>query len=125
MTPKSTRKTGRGKAAKPRPDFPLFPHATGRWAKKVHQKLHYFGPTADDPKGQSARDERGGPAPKISNVRWNTREPRSRPSQPTDGRKGGAELDRHPTFQVQVVDGAARLGYDSHQYDDNLPTFPF
>lgn len=39
---------------KPRPDFPLFPHETGRWAKKVRGKLNYFGKTTDDPKGEAA-----------------------------------------------------------------------
>ena len=42
-----------GKPAKPRHDWPLYPHGNGRWAKKVLCKRYYFG-RWDDPDGALA-----------------------------------------------------------------------
>lgn len=46
--------TLRARPEKPRPDFPLFPHRNGRWAKKVRGSFVYFTHWAKDPKGDAA-----------------------------------------------------------------------
>lgn len=51
---KSTPRQKQRKAGKPSPDFPLWLHPSGRWCKKVRQRVHYFGP-ADDPQAALER----------------------------------------------------------------------
>ena len=55
--PKSTTSRVSGKPSKPRPDFPLWPHPSGRWCKKVRGRAFYFGKIVDDPKGEKALEK--------------------------------------------------------------------
>jgi hypothetical protein len=44
------------KPSKPYPEFHLYPHAAGYWAKKIRGRMHYFGPW-EDPDGALAKYE--------------------------------------------------------------------
>lgn len=75
MTARSlSKQTRSAKPEKPYPDFPLTPHGSGKWCKKVRGKIHYFG-TWDDPNAAlqewlAVRDELlGGVDPKRNDGR--------------------------------------------------------
>lgn len=61
--PKSTRSPRArqpGRPSKPYPEFPLTPHATGKWQKKIGGRIHYFGQWAKRVDGKLVRVENDG-----------------------------------------------------------------
>lgn len=45
------------KPAKPSPNFPLYAHTSGQWAKRIKGRLCYFGSWRHDPTGQAALEQ--------------------------------------------------------------------
>ena len=88
-----TDSTKRRKPKKPYPDFPLFAHATGRWAKKIRGRLVYFGPW-DDPDGALKR---------YLDQRDNLHAGRT-PRGDGDGLSVGALVDRYLTAKKLLVE---------------------
>lgn len=77
------------KSSKPHVDFPLYAHATRRWAKRIRGVIHYFGPR-DDPDGalKSISNRKTLYTPAVSPVRLRRRHgqsPRQRVPEPQEG----------------------------------------
>ena len=69
--------TQKEKPKKPYPDFPLTPHPTGQWCKKIRGKIHYFGRDADAAlsKYQEERDDlQAGRKPRLQQSSLTLRE---------------------------------------------------
>ena len=82
------------KPDKPTPDYPLYAHGNGRWAKKIDGKTEYFGPWSDP---QGALDKYLGVIrPKVS-----TKPKAGKPVKPR-----GFPLTPHPNGQwVKMIRG--------------------
>ena len=109
--PKINRKptSAKEKAKKPRPDFPLFPHGNGWWAKKIRRKLHYFGKVDDDPQGERALE------------RWNAEKddllPGRTPQPPAAARCSVRDLANHfLTHKKGLVDSGEILDATFSEY---------
>ena len=94
MSKQVTKKTAADKPKKPYPGFPLTPHPTGRWCKKVRGRLHYFG-SLDDP--QAALAEWNRQAPDLMEGRL------PRPADDTEGVTVRMAVSKFLTSKLDLV----------------------
>jgi hypothetical protein len=109
MTANSNSKTRRRKTAsnrpdKPYPDFPMTPHAGGKWVKKIRGKLHYFGRWGRMRDGKMERlpDDGWQEALKLFKAQWPDLKEGHKPRGVKDGQLTLAELcNRFLTAKLQ------------------------
>jgi len=100
------------------PDFPLFPHQSGYWAKKVRGRIRYYGKIADDPKGEAALIEWD----RVKDARLAGREPRPK----VEGITVGELCDRFLQGKELLLNNGeiARLTFrDYKKVTDRLVTY--
>jgi integrase len=119
-----------GRPKKPYADFPLFPHATRRWAKKIRGKLHYFGPW-DDWKAALAKyqeqkdDLHAGRVPRVQSDGLTVRELLNRFLTAKKRLLEAGELSGRTFIDYKVVTDRLSVGFDLSRLVEDLAADDF